>query len=78
MSKTIHSPQISFSIKQAAQITGFHRNTIGRAIREGALVAKVLGAKRVVILRTELHLWLDGLPEYGSQQREALPRKREK
>jgi hypothetical protein len=64
MNKRDLSSQISFSISQAARVTGFHRNTIGRAIKQGALIANVLGNKRVVILRSNLDLWLGGLPEY--------------
>jgi excisionase family DNA binding protein len=56
--------QTAFNIRQAAELTGFHRNTISRAIRMNMLPAKTYGSRRVVILRGDIDRWLGGLPAY--------------
>jgi excisionase family DNA binding protein len=56
--------QTAFNIRQAADFTGFHRNTISQAIRTNKLPAKTYGNRRVVILRGDIDRWLSGLPAY--------------
>jgi excisionase family DNA binding protein len=56
--------QAAYNIRQAADLTGFHRNTISRAIRTGILPAKAYGNRRVVILRGDIDRWLADLPAY--------------
>jgi excisionase family DNA binding protein len=64
--------QTAFNIRQAADLTGFHRNTISRAIRLGILPAKTYGNRRVVILRSDLDRWLEDLPSYPQGQMESI------
>jgi excisionase family DNA binding protein len=54
----------AFNIRQAAELTGFHRNTISQAIRNGTLPAKAYGNRRVVILGSDIDRWLVDLPTY--------------
>jgi excisionase family DNA binding protein len=54
----------AFNIQQAADLTGFHRNTISQAIRNGTLPAKAYGNRRVVILGSDIDRWLVDLPTY--------------
>jgi excisionase family DNA binding protein len=63
--------QTAFNIRQAADLTGFHRNTISQAIRAGILPAKAYGHRRVVILRGDIDRWLGGLPEYPNNYKNA-------
>lgn len=53
---------IAYTIKQAAQVCGVHEDTIMKAINSGQLRAKYPN-RRPVILRSDLELWLSGLPE---------------
>ena len=55
---------LSFSLKQAAMVTGVALWTIRTAIWGKQLRAHVVG-KRQIVLRTDLEKWLASLPTYG-------------
>jgi excisionase family DNA binding protein len=64
MTTTTNISRAVFNIRQAADLTGFHRNTISQAIRTGILPARAYGSRRVVILRSDIDRWLRELPMY--------------
>jgi len=55
--------QLSFSIEEVKQATGFGRTKLYEAINHGLLPAKKYG-KRTIILRKDLDDFLEGLEPY--------------
>jgi excisionase family DNA binding protein len=53
--------RISYTINEVCAQTGFGRDTIYKAIKEGKLIARKCG-KRTTILDAELHAYLASLP----------------
>lgn len=54
-------PQLSYNIKQAAEVTGMSRDVIGAAIKRGDLIAHY-PTSRPVILHEELEAWIKSTP----------------
>ena len=60
---------LTLNVRQAAKISGFHHNTISRAVKKGELKARVYGkadvpGPRLVIVRRDLMEWLESMPAY--------------
>lgn len=55
--------QLSFSIEEVRAATGIGRTKLYQAINSGALKARKLG-KRTIILKDDLDTWLVGLNAY--------------
>jgi excisionase family DNA binding protein len=52
---------LALTIKEACAIARISRGTLYKALQSGALPAKKLGAK-TIILPGDLHSWLEALP----------------
>lgn len=56
------SPQtLTLTINEACELADVSRGTLYKYLRSGALRARKLGTK-TVILRTDLQIWLEALP----------------
>jgi excisionase family DNA binding protein len=60
-----HEGRLSFSIIEAAAMTGLGRDAIYRAINSGHLVARKVG-NRTIINRHDLERFLHSLPHAGN------------
>lgn len=58
---------LALSIEQVQEISGLGRTKIYELINEGALSARKLG-KRTLILKNDLEEFLSGLPKYVDQK----------
>lgn len=54
-------PREGYSVADASNVTGIGRTKIYEAIAKGHLTARKVG-KRTIILRGDLHSFLEGLP----------------
>lgn len=54
--------KIAYTILEAAEACGVGHDVIRKAIRSGQLVAKY-PARKALIMRTDLELWLTNSPE---------------
>lgn len=60
-----HLAPMAFTIEEAIQVSRVGRNYLYLAIQTGALPARKLGRKNL-ILRDDLHAWLKNLPPASS------------
>lgn len=60
--------RVSYSISDAVKVSGIGRTSVYEAIKAGRLQARKLG-RRTLILKTDLHQWVAGLPAIKSQVR---------
>ena len=54
--------RLSYSVQEAAEVTGVGRSLLYEEIAAGHLVARKVGSKRTVILAADLEAWLNALP----------------
>ncbi len=55
------------SVPEACRVAGIGRTTLYAALSSGALPARKLG-RRIIILRSDLTDYLAGLPTFGGQR----------
>jgi excisionase family DNA binding protein len=59
------SDKLAYNVRQVCELSGLCRATVYAAIRNGRLKARKQGA-RTLVLRDDLHSWLEGLPVLGT------------
>lgn len=59
--------RLAYSVAEVVEHTGLCRDTIYRAITSGALTARKLG-RRTLILKTELDGYLQSLPQIAQRR----------
>jgi excisionase family DNA binding protein len=58
--------RVSFSVPEAAKMTGFGQTTIYAEIKAGQLRARKLGARTFITIE-DLRAWLEGKPAIGGE-----------
>ncbi|MCK1507552.1 helix-turn-helix domain-containing protein [Bradyrhizobium sp. 18] len=72
-----HLTPLAFTVEEAGQVSRIGRNQLYLAVQTGALRARKLG-KKTLILRDDLRAWLESLPFASSRsasEAESLPGK---
>lgn len=55
--------KLAFDLNEAAESVGVGKSTIVTAVRDGKLRVRAINST-VIVLRSDLEKWLDGLPDY--------------
>jgi len=59
--------RLAYSISEICALTGLGRDAVYTAIRDGCLAARKVG-KRTLVLDSDLHEFLAGLPRAGGRE----------
>ena len=66
MTSSTSTARVSFSVPEAAKMTGFGQTTIYAEIKTGKLRARKLGARTFITI-DDLRAWLEGKPVIGGK-----------
>jgi excisionase family DNA binding protein len=72
-----HLTPLAFTVEEASQVSRIGRNQLYLSVQTGALRARKLG-KKTLILRDDLRAWLESLPPAssgGASEAEKFPEK---